>query len=59
MIPYIALGVEDIETLYEIRFTGSVRTYIDQVQPDMVIVMYSADNIMGTGEGNTVPFSLE
>ena len=59
LIPYIALGVEDIETLYEIRFTGSVRTYIDQVQPDMVIVMYSADNIMGTGEGNTVPFSLE
>lgn len=59
LIPYIALGVEDIETLYEIRFTGSVRTYIDQVQPDMVIVMYSADNIMGTGEGNTVTFSLE
>lgn len=59
LIPYIALGVEDVETLYEIRFTGSVKEYIDQIQPDMVIVMYSADNIMGTGEGNTVPFSLE
>ena len=59
LIPYIALGIEDVETLYEIRFTGSVRSYIDQVQPDMVIVMYSADNIMGNGEGNTAPFNLE
>ena len=59
LIPYIAEGIEDVETLYEIRFTGSIRTYIDQMKPDMVIVMYSADNIKGTGDGDAVPFNLQ
>lgn len=59
LIPYIALGVEDVETLYEIRYTGSVRSYIESVQPDMVIVMYSADNVGGDGSGRTNVFNLQ
>ena len=59
LIPYIALGVEDVETLYEIRYTGSVRSYIESVQPDMVIVMYSADNVGGDGSGRTSVFNLQ
>lgn len=59
VLPYLALGIEDIESLYEIRFNGSVKSYIEQCNPDMVIVMYSADNVAGTGQGRTVPFNLE
>lgn len=59
VIPYLALGIEDMELLYEIRFTGSVKSYIEQCNPDMVIVMYSADNVSGDGEGEMVPFSLQ
>lgn len=58
-IPYIALGVEYVDTLYEIRFTGSVRSYIDAFRPDLVIVMYSADNVSGDGSGRTSVFNLE
>lgn len=58
-IPYIALGIEYVDTLYEVRYTGSVRSYIDSVQPDIVIVMYSADNVNGNGIGQSSVFSLK
>lgn len=59
LIPYIALGVEYVDTLYEIRYTGSVRSYVDSIKPDMVIVMYSADNVSGDGNGRTSVFNLQ
>lgn len=58
-IPYIALGVEYVDTLYEIRYTGSVKSYIDSIQPDLVIVMYSADNVNGDGSKKTSAFYLQ
>lgn len=59
LIPYIALGVEYVDTLYEIRYTGSVRSYVESIKPDLVIVMYSADNVVGDGNGRTSAFNLQ
>jgi hypothetical protein len=43
--PFLALGVEYIETIDLRNFTGSVKTYIKQNKPDMVIVMYNPSAI--------------
>jgi hypothetical protein len=59
LIPYIALGTEYVDTLYEVRFTGSVRSYVESIQPDIVIVMYTASNVSGDGEGKTTVLNLE
>jgi hypothetical protein len=59
LLPYIALGVEYLDSIYEVRYTGSVRSYIESIQPDLVVVMYSADNVTGDGDGKTSVFSLK
>jgi hypothetical protein len=59
LLPYIALGVEYLDSIYEIRYTGSVKSYIESIQPDLVVVMYSADNVSGDGSGKTSVFSLK
>jgi hypothetical protein len=59
LIPYIAIGTEYVDTLYEVRFTGSVRSYVESIRPDIVIVMYTASNVSGDGEGRTTVFNLE
>ncbi|MDR3170303.1 MAG: hypothetical protein LBU17_01600 [Treponema sp.] len=40
-IPFFACGVENIDSIDLRNFTGSVRSYIEQTKPDMVIVMYN------------------
>lgn len=52
MSAYLAADVEQIDVLYPKQFTGSIRTYIEQTQPDMVVVMFSQDNI-GPVDWNT------
>jgi hypothetical protein len=47
--PFLALGIENIEML-DLRqsvngYSGSVKTYIKQTKPDMVIVMYNPSAI--------------
>jgi hypothetical protein len=59
LIPYIALGTEYVNTLYEVRFTGSVRSYVESIKPDIVIVMYTASNVSGDGSGKTTVLNLE
>ncbi|GHT96738.1 hypothetical protein FACS1894141_7210 [Spirochaetia bacterium] len=39
--PFLALGVENIAAIDLRGFTGSLKTYIKQNKPDMVIVMYN------------------
>ncbi|MDR3284482.1 MAG: hypothetical protein LBS97_04815 [Treponema sp.] len=38
--PFVSLGIEQVEMLDLRHFTGSVRSYIEQSQPDVVVVMY-------------------
>jgi hypothetical protein len=45
VIPFLALGVENIATIDLRGFTGSVKTYVKQNDPDMVIVMYNPSAI--------------
>ncbi|MBR1456289.1 MAG: hypothetical protein IJ594_03905 [Oscillospiraceae bacterium] len=41
VVPFLALGAQRVDTLDLRTFTGSVRAYIEQEQPDLVMVMYS------------------
>jgi hypothetical protein len=43
--PFLAVGIENLETIDVRVFTGSVKTYIRQTQPDMVIVMQEPGQI--------------
>ncbi|GHU16513.1 hypothetical protein FACS1894163_06010 [Spirochaetia bacterium] len=43
--PFLSLGIEYVDVLDIRHFTGSVKTYIKQNKPDMVIVMYNPDVI--------------
>ena len=58
-IPYLALGVGEIDTVYEMLFTGSIQTYIEQEQPDLVIVMYSSTSLNGNADSHSAFFNLE
>ena len=41
MAPFLALGIRNLMTLDVRHFTGSVKAYIDEHKPDVVIVMYT------------------
>lgn len=41
MAPFLALGVRNLLTMDVRHFTGSVKAYIAEQQPDVVIVMYT------------------
>ena len=43
--PFLALGLQEFETMDLRYFTGSLETYIRQEQPELVIVMYNAAEI--------------
>lgn len=38
---YLSVGVEDIVVIHNASFTGSIMTYIRQMQPDIVLMVYS------------------
>jgi len=43
--PYLSTDVGELDLIYMPKFTGSIRTYIDQTQPDAVIMLHYEDNI--------------
>lgn len=45
LTPYLATDVEYIDIIYPPGFNGSIRTYVEQTSPDLVILMYSATYI--------------
>ena len=45
MIPYLATDIEYVDCLFLQSFNGSVREYIRQTQPDIVLVAYYPINI--------------
>lgn len=59
LIPYLALGVKEIDAIYESLFDGSIQTYIDETQPDMVIVMYSSTSMSSDVSSRSAFFNLE
>ncbi len=42
---YLACGTASIDIIYAAGFTGSIREYVRQTQPDVVIMMYCEKNI--------------
>lgn len=58
-VPYLALGVGEIDAIYELLFTGSIRTFVEQEQPDMVIVMYAPNSMSANVEAHSSFFNLE
>lgn len=58
-IPYLALGVRQIDTIYELLFTGSIQTYIEETKPDMVIVMYSSSSMSSNVESHSAFYNLQ
>jgi hypothetical protein len=50
VIPFFSLAVENVEVLDLRIFTGSVKTYIEQTMPDIVIVMYNPSIIFDVYE---------
>jgi hypothetical protein len=39
--PFLSLGVEELHILDLRYFNGSIKSYVAQQQPDMVVVMYN------------------
>ena len=58
-IPYLAVGVRQIDTIYELLFTGSIQTYIEETRPDLVIVMYSSSSMSGNVESHSAFYNLQ
>lgn len=42
VITYMSLGIEKLYAVTPEGFTGSIESYISQVEPDMVIILYTA-----------------
>ena len=42
VITYLSLGIEKLYAVTPEGFTGSIEQYIREVQPDMVIILYTA-----------------
>ena len=40
--PYLALGLEEVHLVYLPEFSGSIRTYIREVKPDVVLMLYTS-----------------
>ena len=42
VITYMSLGIENLYAITPEGFTGSIESYINQVKPDMVVILYTA-----------------
>lgn len=53
VIPFMALGIKNMESIDLRYFTGSLENYIDTSKPDLVIVMYNAGEVSENVEYTT------
>ena len=58
-IPYLALGVKEVDSIYKMLFDGSIQTYIEETEPDIVIVMYSVTSMSEDVSSRSAFFNLE
>lgn len=56
MTPYLSLGVSEVHVIYRKSFGGSIRTYIEKMNPDAVIVMYGTAEMVEDVEGSHFNF---
>lgn len=54
MVPFIALSNESVHSLDLRYFTGSVQSYIEQYQPDIVIVAYNPSVFVDSAQIETI-----
>lgn len=48
--PFLALGVKETSIIDKRVFNGSLHTYIEEFQPDLVMVCYNPNSYVGTGK---------
>lgn len=48
--PFLALELENIDVIDLRYFTGSIKTYIEKIKPDMVLCLYSPDALVSGNE---------
>lgn len=53
---YLACDTAELDLIYPGEFDGSIRTYIEKMQPDLVLVMYCERNIQGIDESTHKSF---
>lgn len=51
LVPFLALQYEYVDSLEPATFSGSIRAYIEETKPDIVIVMYTTTNLFGDEGG--------
>ena len=39
--PFLAQGIEEMHLIYLPTFTGSIRSYIKNIKPDVVLMLYN------------------
>ena len=47
VVPFLAMGIQYVDSLDLRHFNGSLHNYIEKEKPDMVIVLYNADMLQG------------
>ena len=57
---YLALGLEEVHLVYLPEFSGSIRTYIREVKPDVVLMLYTSSKANKSEvDSNSKFFDLE
>ena len=57
--PFLACGVNEVTVMDVRHFTGSLETYVEETEPDAVILLYNAALLNDTTKGYDAPFNLK
>ncbi len=49
VVPFLALGINEVEEIDLRHFTGSLKKYIEADKPDIIVVMYASTSISDSG----------
>ena len=52
VVPFLALEYEYVDSIQPKEFDGSIASYIDETDPDIVIVMYTTSNLENEDDGS-------
>ena len=58
VIPFLALGVKNIQAVDLRQFTGSLETFTKKYKPDLMILIYYIEMLSDDGKGNYDPFNF-
>lgn len=57
--PFLACGVSEVDVVDVRHFTGSLETYVEEKEPDAVILLYNAALLNDAAKGYDAPFNLK